>query len=254
MLESRLTRSKLDSTSKKELGEVFGHLVADRALEGAHVRPVQRLSVPREVPLDVAQFDVRPGVAHHAAKFHRNVLWRTIQNQEPRRELDVTRACVHVRVNPVDHVQASVLRDPVRRGVGHELARERWSMRVYSVALLLIDDLCPHTASHVRSERDRDEGARGEDMGRCGQQSRPGSRCDPVRFRSDRTGRLRAAAEVCALWQCQPRSACGGCKSPRASMIAASCAETAASNVQWARIRRRARAAHGGRRAAKWGC
>ena len=45
---------------QEELGEVFGHLLADRVLEGAHVRPVQRLSVSREVPLDVAQFDVRP--------------------------------------------------------------------------------------------------------------------------------------------------------------------------------------------------
>ena len=62
---------------------MFGHFVADRALEGAHVRPVQRLNVSREVPLDVAQFDVRPGVAHDAAKFCSNVLWRTIQNQEP---------------------------------------------------------------------------------------------------------------------------------------------------------------------------
>ena len=37
-----------------ELGEVFGHLVADRALEGSHVRPVQRLCVPCEVPPHVA--------------------------------------------------------------------------------------------------------------------------------------------------------------------------------------------------------
>ena len=43
------------------------------------------------------------------------------------------RACEHVRVNRVDHVQGSVLRDPVRRGVGHELARKEWSMRVHSI-------------------------------------------------------------------------------------------------------------------------
>ena len=140
---------------QEELSEVFGHLAGDRVLEGSHERPVQRLSVPREVPLDVAQFDVRPGVAHDAAKFRSNVLWRTIQNQEPG-----CRACVHVRVNRVDHVQESVLRDPVRRGVGHELARKVCSMRVHSVTLLLIDNLCPHAAPHVRSERDRDEGAR----------------------------------------------------------------------------------------------
>ena len=150
---------------QEELGEVFGHLAADRALKGAHARPVQRLSVSREVPLDVAQFDVRPGVAHDAAKFRSNVLWRTIQNQEPGYQLSVTRACVHVRDNRVDHVQESVLRDPVRRGVGHELARKVWSMRVHSVALPLVDDLCPHAAPHVRRERDRDEGARGEDTG-----------------------------------------------------------------------------------------
>ena len=70
-----------------------------------------------------------------------------------------------VRVNRVDHVQESVLRGPVRRRVGDELARKEWSMRVHSVALHLIDNLCPHAASHVCSKRDRDEGARGEDMG-----------------------------------------------------------------------------------------
>ena len=203
VLESRLTCSKLDSTFQEELCEVFGHLLTDRALESAHVHPVHRLSVSREVPLDVAQFDVRPGVAHDAAKFRSNVLWRTIQNQEPGCELGVTRACVHVRVDRVDHVQECLLRDPVRRGVGHELARKVWSMRVYSPALHLIDNLRPHSAPHVHSERDRDEGARGVDtswlcffwstharlLERCAQLSRPGSRCDPVRFRSDRTGR-----------------------------------------------------------------
>ena len=102
---------------QEELGEVFGHLLTDRVLEGAHVRPVQRLSASREVPLDVAQFDVRQGVAHDAAKFRSNVLWRTVQNQEPGCEFGVTRACVHVRVDRVDHVQESVLRDPVRWGV-----------------------------------------------------------------------------------------------------------------------------------------
>ena len=29
----------------------------------------------------------------------------------------------------------------------------------------LTDNLCPHAAPHVRRKRDRDEGARGEDMG-----------------------------------------------------------------------------------------
>ena len=135
---------------QEELGEVFGHLLADRVLEGVHVRPVQRLSVSREVPLDVAQFDVRPGVAHDAAKFRSNVLWRTLHNQEPGCELGVTRACVHVRIDRVDHVQECLLRDPVRRGVGHELARERWSMRVYSAAFPLTDNLstCRPSCSH----------------------------------------------------------------------------------------------------------
>ena len=148
---------------------MFGHLLADRVLKGSHVRAVQRLCVRCEFPLDVAQFDVGPGVAHDAAKFFRNVLWRTIQNQEAGCELGVTKACVHVRVNRVDHVQE---RDPVRRGVGHELARKVWSMRVYSAALPL-----PHAASHVRSERDRDEGARGEDMGWLGPLGPPAVAC-----------------------------------------------------------------------------
>ena len=72
---------------------------------------------------------------------------------------------MHVRVNRVDHVQESVLRDPVRRRVGHELARKEWSVRLHSVGLPLMDNLCPHPASHVCSERDRDEGALGEEMG-----------------------------------------------------------------------------------------
>ena len=38
-------------------------------------------------------------------------------------------------------------------------------MRVHSVGLPLTDNLYPHAASHVRSKRDRDEGARGEDVG-----------------------------------------------------------------------------------------
>ena len=50
-------------------------------------------------------------------------------------------------------------------------------MRVYSVALVLRDNLCPHAASHVRSERDRDEGARGEDMGWLGPLAPPALAC-----------------------------------------------------------------------------
>ena len=41
-------------------------------------------------------------------------------------------------------------------------------MRVHSAALPLVDDLRPHAASHDCSKRDRDEGARGEDMGWLG--------------------------------------------------------------------------------------
>ena len=149
----------------EELGEVFGYLLADRILEGAHVRPVQRLSVSREVPLDVAQLHVRLGVAHDAAKFRSNVLRRAVEEQMLGCELGVTSARVHVRVDRVDHVQECLLRDPVRRGVGHELARERWPVRVCSAALPLVDDLCPHAATHVRSERDRDDSTRGEDIG-----------------------------------------------------------------------------------------
>ena len=146
--------------TQEELGEVFGPFAADRILEGSHVRSVLRLCVRCEVPLRVEQCDVWPGVAHDAAKFLRNVLWRTVQKQEPEYQLGVTRACVHVRVNRVDHVQESLLRDPVRRRVGHELARKLWSMMVPSVGLLLKNNLCPHAASLVCSERDRDEGAR----------------------------------------------------------------------------------------------
>ena len=80
-----------------------------------------------------------PGVAYDAAKFLRNVLWYTIQNQEQGYQHGVTRPCVHVRVSRVDHVQDSI-------------------------GLLLKDNLCPHAASHVCSECDRDEGARGEDI------------------------------------------------------------------------------------------
>ena len=116
------------------------------------------LSVLREVPLHVAKFDVCPGVAHDAARFLRNALWCTI-NLVPGYQLSITRGCVHVRANLIDHVQESVLRDPVRRRVGHDLARKEWSMRVHSVGL------CPHDASHVYSKCDRDEGARSEDMG-----------------------------------------------------------------------------------------
>ena len=163
VLESRMFEVGLDF--QEELGEVFGYLLADRVLEGAHVRPVQRLSVHSEAPLHVALFDVWPVVAHDAAKFLRNVLWSTNQNQEAGCQLGVTRACVRVRVDRVDHVLESVLRDPARRGVGHELARKVWSTRVRSVTLPLIDNLCPHAAPHVRCERDRDGSARSEDMG-----------------------------------------------------------------------------------------
>ena len=91
-------------------------------------------------------------------------------------ELGVTRG-VHVRINRVDHAQECLLRDPVRRGVGHELARKLWSMRVHSVALPLVDDLRPHAAPHVRSERHRDEGARGDDMGWLGPLGPPALAC-----------------------------------------------------------------------------
>ena len=42
---------------------------------------------------------------------------RTVEEQEPGCELGITRACVHVRVDRVDHVPECLLRDPVRRGV-----------------------------------------------------------------------------------------------------------------------------------------
>ena len=82
-------------------------------------------------------------VAHDAAKFLRNVLWCTIQNQEPGCQLGVHQGVRACRVNRVDHVQESVLRDPVRRSVGHEPARKEWSVRLHSVGLPLTDNLCP---------------------------------------------------------------------------------------------------------------
>ena len=117
MLESRLARSW--TRLSRRIGSVFGHLAADRVLEGSHVRSVQRLRVRCEFPLDVAQFDVWQGVAHDPAKFLRNVLWCIIQNQEPGYQL-----------------QESVLRDQVRRRVGragaetvvHEGALDRSSL------------------------------------------------------------------------------------------------------------------------------
>ena len=54
---------------------------------------------------------------------------------------------------------------------------QRKLVRVYSVALPLVDDLRPHAAPHVRSERDRDEGARGEDMGCFGPLGPPTLAC-----------------------------------------------------------------------------
>ena len=137
---------------QEEIGEVFDQLLADQVLEGVHVRPVQRLSVSREVPLDVAQFDVRPGVAHDAAKFRSNVLWRTIQNQEPGCELGVTsaRACPRLSRRSCSGV-------PLARAGAESVVHEG------ALGLPLVDDLRPHAAPHVRRERDRDEGARGED-------------------------------------------------------------------------------------------
>ena len=135
-----------------------------RALEDSNVRSVTRLSVLREVPFHVAQFDVWPGVAHDAAKFLRNVLWCTIQNQRQKYQLNETRACVHVRLNRVNHVQESVLRDTVRRRVGKEIGAER-VFHESALGRSSTHRICPHAASHVCRERDRDEGARSEDMG-----------------------------------------------------------------------------------------
>ena len=69
-----------------EVGEVFGHLAADRVLEGSHVRLVQRLCVRCAVPL-----------------------------------LGVTSARVHVRVNRVDHVQESVLKSSGTRSFARRM-------------------------------------------------------------------------------------------------------------------------------------
>ena len=89
---------------QEELGEVFGHLVADRALEGSHVRSVQRLCVTCEVPLHVAQFDVWPGLAHDAAKFLRNVPRTTSQGIS---SASPGRACMSVSIASIMSRRAS---------------------------------------------------------------------------------------------------------------------------------------------------
>ena len=96
VLESRLTRSKLDSTSKKNSAKCLATSLRIELLKGSHVPSVQRLSVQREVPLHAAQFDVWPGVVHDAAKFLRNVLWCTIKNQEERVSARRHQGVVHV--------------------------------------------------------------------------------------------------------------------------------------------------------------
>ena len=130
VVESRLARSKLDSASKKNSSKCLATSLRIELRKLAYVRSVQRMCVRYEVPL-----------------------------------LGVTRARVHVRVNRVDNAQECLLRDPVRRRVGHELARKEWPVRVHSIGLLLKDNLCPHAASHVCSKCDRDERARSKDMG-----------------------------------------------------------------------------------------
>ena len=107
-MESRLTRSKLDSTSMKNSAKCLATSLRIELLKARMCARSSGLCVRCAVPL-----------------------------------LGVTRARVHVRVNRVDHVQESVLRDPARRSVGHELARKDWSMRAHSIGLLFIDNLCP---------------------------------------------------------------------------------------------------------------
>ena len=102
---------------QEELGEVFGHLAADRVLEGSHVRLVQRLCVRCAVPL-----------------------------------LGVTRARVHVRVNRVDHVQESVLRGAGAERLVHEGALDRSSFHRQSVSYAGLEfdaELAQHTAVDV---------------------------------------------------------------------------------------------------------
>ena len=106
-MESRLPCSKLDSTSKKNSAKC--------------------LATSLRIELLKARMCARSNGCVYAMKFRCSAS---------------PRARVHVRVNRVDHVQESLLRDPVRRRVGHQLARKEWSMRVHSIGLLLIDNLC----------------------------------------------------------------------------------------------------------------
>ena len=100
MLESRLARSKLGrSVWPRRSGSNSSRLACTL---------VQRLCVCCEVPLDVAQFDVWPGVAHDAAQSRTRSQGITSASPE--------RAFMSVSI-------ASIM----SRRVGHELARKEWS-------------------------------------------------------------------------------------------------------------------------------
>ena len=122
--KSRLARSKLDSAFKENSAKC---LATSLRIEFLKARMYARSSgcVRCEVPLHVAQFDVWRRVAHTCCGAQSSTRSQGISSASP--------GCVHVRVNRVDHVQESVLRDPVRRRVGHDLVRKEWSVRVHSV-------------------------------------------------------------------------------------------------------------------------
>ena len=148
-------------------------------------------------------------------------------------------ACMSVSITSIMSKRASCV-----RGKSGPCGRTR--------SVFPLDNLCPHAASHVCSKCDRDESARrrhGLIRPSC---SNPCSPAGTVRTAVSFRFHVRSCEiPKPAARGCQPHSACGGCGSPRASMIAADCVETAASIDRWARIQCQARAAHGGGRAAK---
>ena len=121
VLETKLTCSNLDFDFQKELGKIFGHLAENRVLS------VSQLYVLRN-----------------------SAAWRHL----------LGRPCMSGLIASIV-IQGSLLRDPLCRKVGQELARKTWTLKVHSIGFLFTNNLCPH----ICNKCDRDEGARCEDMG-----------------------------------------------------------------------------------------
>ena len=95
---------------QEELGQMFGHLAADRTLEGSHVRSVQRLCLPREVLLDVAQFDVRAGSrAQHCEIPKQRAVAQSRSKSQGVSLASPGRACMSVSIASIKSKRASCL-------------------------------------------------------------------------------------------------------------------------------------------------